>query len=150
MAKWIIKIKSDTELAKKILPGWQYKFFKIKQMVFLRIMKTKLKKECTEVIDKKQHMTFILESDDMEYLEDQKNILEEFVYSDYSTFASKNEEFKHLANDRIIQKVNKSIHKLTAKAKDKAMKTALKRMDALGFFNRLGIIVSWKIETKPP
>ncbi len=144
MAKFKITLYTDDTLAKKILKGWQYKLYLIKLRGFLRLIEAKLKKYKSEA--EKGKKIFIDESDDMKYLEEQQRKLEAFLYSDSSELQEESAGAKHLINERVIQKLNKTARKFTSTMKDKSIRLALGGDNVLGFFGRLGIGIVWEIE----
>ena len=143
MAKLIITMETYTEIAKKILPNWQYRFYLIKLRSFLTIISKKLGKY--KQIDEKEKKTFLQESDDIEYLRREKKNIDDFLEGEVSKFNEENKEYSSLINDRIIQKISKKTHNLKEKIKQKAIKTALGGNSVLSFFNSIGIAIKTEI-----
>ena len=143
MAKLIITLETYTEIAKKILPIWQYKFYLMKLRSFLTIISKKLHKyKCT---DEKEKKTFEQESDDIKYLRLEKKRIDDFLEGEITQFNEDNKELSHIINDRIIQKVSHKTHNIKERIKQKAIKTALGGNSVLSFFNSIGIAVKTEI-----
>jgi len=147
MATLKVTLKTYDELAKEILKGWQYKVYLIKLRSFLTIIEKKLSHyKSTGTKDEK---VFIEESDNIKFLELEKKKIEDFLYSEESEFnKEENREISALANDRIIQKLNRKARRMGANLKNKAIKTALGGSDVMGFFNRIGISITVEIDNK--
>lgn len=144
MTKLIITVEKNTEIAKKILKGWQFTAYKVKLNVFHGLIMKKLSKFNTT--DEKKGVEFYEEGDN-EYIELVKRKFENFIFSDYDSLKTdQNKEYSAIVNDRIIQKVNRGAHKLKDSIKKKAIRAALGGGDVLGFFTRVGILISWKVE----
>lgn len=145
MPTFKIILKRNEDIAREILKGWQLKVFLVKQRSFISIIKRKLSKYDT--VDKGDKVIFSEYNENIEYLEKQKKELEDFLYSDSSKLGSVgSEEFQALKNDRIIQKVSKTAHRVADKVKQSAIKKVIGSEDVLTFFLKLGISIDFSID----
>lgn len=139
-----IVMRTYDEIAKKILNKWQFTAYRLKLNLLLNMITIKLRKYKTE--DYGDVKVFEETSEDKDFIENEKKVLESFLYADSSEL--RKEEYRgysHTLNDRIIQKINKTAHKYTGLMKDKAIKLTLGGNDVLSFFNKIGISIEWKI-----
>lgn len=139
--KLIIEMNKDIEFARKILKGWQFTVYKNRLNVLYKLITSRMRTYKYKKIGDKD--VFIEEGEE-EYIKLQKKKLEAFLFGDSKQLCKR--EYSDVANDRIIQKVARSVHKVKDKVKDKAIKAALMGNDVMGFFAKVGIGVSWRIE----
>lgn len=150
MYQYIMTMQSYDDIAKEIFTPIQLKFYMIKVRAFMKIIATKLKKDkkVIQTVNEKDKKVFIEESEDRDYLEKEKNKLENFLYADSSEITKESNEYNALTSDRMIQNINKKAHKFTEGMKNKAIKVVLGDNTVLSFFNRIGIAINLEVKPK--
>lgn len=144
MGQFIITLKNNEAQAREVLQGWQFMVYRKRMKAFLNLIEFKLRKY--PKLKYPDMVKFIEFSDNMIYLKEEKDKLDDFLNQDAASLAGeKNREFNRLYTDRIIQLVASKLRHYTVKAKEKVISAALGEGDVYTFFATIGITIETEI-----
>jgi hypothetical protein len=141
-----ITVRTNEELAKKILEKWQFVLYKVKLKGLYNMLRFRLSKYITE--EGKDY--FIAREDsDKEYIAKELKEWEEFMFAgDTELGKDKYKEFQQYKNDRWIMRVVNRARIFKQDVKDKAIRTALMSDTVMSFFSRVGITIDYESDVK--
>lgn len=141
-----ITVRTNEELAKKILEKWQFVLYKVKLKGLYNMLRFRLSKYITE--EGKDY--FIAREDsDKEYIAKELKEWEEFMFAgDTELGKDKYKEFQQYKNDRWIMRVVNRARIFKQDVKDKAIRTALMSDTVMSFFSRVGITIEYESDVK--
>lgn len=129
MMKFYIKINKDLSTAKKILAGWQYAIYKIQVNGLLSMINIPLGKYKINTV--KDSIVYMDEGDE-EYIKKQYKMVEDFLLGDGEELNKDNyKQYQKYKNNRFVAKI---------------LRMSLDDGTVLGFFNKLGIMITWYTE----
>lgn len=149
MAKFIIEIHRNEDIAKGILKGWQSKVFLIAQKNLYKILVSAPAKRATNV-QIYEDKTIIEEEGDKDYLYIEMRKFENFILNKESEL-EKDDRYRDYTiykNNRWVHKVMLKAHKQKAFIKENLWKKILGDNTIQGWFARLGIFIVWRMEEK--
>jgi hypothetical protein len=141
-----ITVRTNEELAKKILEKWQFVLYKVKLKGLYNMLRFRLSKYITE--EGKDY--FIAREDsDKEYIAKELKEWEEFMFAgDTELGKDKYKEFQQYKNDRWIMRVVNRARIFKQNIRDKAIRTALMSDTVMSFFSRVGITIDYESDVK--
>jgi len=142
MTKLIITFEKNLEVAKSILSKMHFIIYKNRLNALMKIISKKLK-NYKQQEDKAKHI--FIEEGTKKYIEKEKIKLENFLFSESESLI-KDPDINKIKTDRLMQIITSKIRKAGTATRNKAVKTALMGNNVIGFFNKTGIGITWKIE----
>jgi hypothetical protein len=141
-----ITVKTNEELAKKILEKWQFALYKVKLRGLYNMLRFRLSKYITE--EGKDYFIAREESDN-EYIAKELKEWENFMFAgDAELGKDKYKEFQQYRNDRWLMRVVNRAKVFKQNVRDKAIRTALMSDTVMSFFSRVGIIIEYESNLK--
>ena len=146
MAYLKITVRTNEELARKILSGWQFALYKIKLKGLYNMIRFSLSKYITE--EGKDYF-IASEENDKEYITKELRNWEAFMFADDTELNNeKYKEYQQYKNDRWIKRVVGRAKIFKQKVKDKAIRAALIGDTVMSFFTRAGISINYESDIK--
>ena len=142
MAYLKITVKTNEELARKILKKWQFILYKTKLKGLYNTLRFRLSKYITE--EGKDYF-IAKEENDEEYIAKELKDWEAFMFGDDKELGKdKYKEYEQYRNDRWIMRVVNRARIFKQNVKDKAIRTALMSDTIMSFFTRAGISIIYE------
>ena len=146
MAYLKITVRTNEELARKILAKWQFALYKIKLKGLYNMLRFRLSKYITE--EGKDYF-IAKEENNKEYISKELREWEEFMFADDTELGKdKYKEYQQYKNDRWVMRVVNRAKIFKQKVRDKAIRTALMSDTVMSFFARAGITIKYQSDVE--
>ena len=146
MAYLKITVRTNEELAKKILAKWQFALYRIKLKGLYNMIRFSLSKYITE---EGKGYFIANEENDKEYITKELRNWETFMFADDTELNDdKYKAYQQYKNDRWIKRVVGRAKIFKQKVKDKAIRAALVGDTVMSFFTRAGISITYESDVK--
>jgi len=146
MAYLKITVRTNEELARKILTKWQFALYKIKLKGLYNMLRFRLSKYITE--EGKDYF-IAKEENDKEYIAKELKDWEAFMFADDTELGKdKYKEYQQYKNDRWVMRVVNRAKIFKQKVRDKAIRTALMSDTVMSFFTRAGINITYESDVE--
>ena len=146
MAYLKITVRTNEELAKKILNKWQFALYKIKLKGLCNMLRFSLSKYITE---EGKGYFIATEENDKEYIAKELRNWENFMFADDTELnKDKYKGYQQYKNDRWIKRVVGRAAMFKQKVKNKAIRAAMMGNTVMSFFARAGISIDYESDVK--
>ena len=146
MAYLKITVRTNEELAKKILNKWQFALYKIKLKGLYNMLRFSLSRYIAE---EGKGYFIASEENDKEYIAKELRNWETFMFADDTELNDdKYKEYQQYKNDRWIKRVVGKAKMIKQKVRDKAVRAALIGDTVISFFSRAGISITYESDVK--
>jgi len=146
MAYLKITVRTNEELARKILAKWQFALYRIKLKGLYNMIRFSLSKYITE---EGKGYFIAKEENYKEYIAKELSDWEAFMFADDTELnKEKYKEYEQYKNDRWIKRVVGRAKLFKQKVRDKAIRSALMTDTVMSFFARAGININYESDVK--